>query len=161
MSRSQAVSVSLGYAGLIPFFIAIALILMEQTIWGVEGLLLFTSYSAIILSFLAGALWGRVIDRSSVLPIKPAILIVSNLFALWAWAGMLAGRADAAIIVLAIGFALLIAVETYLFKENEPATKPLELQAIDEEAQGRFCYAQLRRNLTVMVVGLHVGVIAL
>lgn len=85
---SRSIIVGLGLLGLAPFFgILLPLYGMDRILNFSIGFL-FACYSATILSFLAGVLWGRVlVDDDSLLTFS--ILIFSNAMALFAWAGLL------------------------------------------------------------------------
>ncbi|UTF59610.1 DUF3429 domain-containing protein [Gilvimarinus sp. DA14] len=73
----------LGYAGLIPFIgLALACALPDYRHTAVLGLI---SYGAIILSFMAGSLWGQVQSETGS---RAGALIASNALALSGWAAL-------------------------------------------------------------------------
>ena len=76
MIHSRVIN-SLGYAGLFPFFAGVWAAFAKLSFGAWSASHLFLSYSAIILSFLAGALWGgaKELEESSV---SRLLLIGSN-----------------------------------------------------------------------------------
>ena len=88
--KNQNLIYSLGLAGLIPFFGAAAAEYAGWSIVGINPQTVFLSYSAIILSFMGGTLWGK----SRELPnskLSAALLIFSNALTLLAWLMLLLG----------------------------------------------------------------------
>ena len=90
MKHSRVIN-SLGYAGLLPFLAAVWAAYSELSFWEWPASQLFLSYSVIILSFLAGALWGKAkeLEESEV---SCLLLIGSNGFALSGWLAVLLGK---------------------------------------------------------------------
>ncbi|MEJ6526752.1 MAG: DUF3429 domain-containing protein, partial [OM182 bacterium] len=64
MTRAEKVISTLGYAGLTPFLAACGLLYAGEEALGRQ---LFLSYSAIILSFLGGTHWGRLLSSGKTL----------------------------------------------------------------------------------------------
>lgn len=99
MDRTRMTAWGLALAGLIPFVGLAALITLiprEGQRW-VEPL---TVYGAIILSFLAGARWGKAFERDP----RPATLILSNLPPVAAWLTFIPGvPAEFRLLVLIFG----------------------------------------------------------
>jgi len=94
----------LGYLGLLPFIGGLVLMMFKETLFELFGQQIFITYSAIILSFLSGVLWGAALEGFDNTLGRTA-LILSNLFALAAWAALLLdGYAKLAVALLAIGF---------------------------------------------------------
>jgi len=62
--------------------------MLKETLLGLSGQQVFITYSAIILSFLSGVLWGAALEGFDNTLGRTA-LILSNLFALAAWAALL------------------------------------------------------------------------
>lgn len=109
---SRGIIVGLGLLGLVPFLVILL------PFFGMDRLLsftipfLFTCYSATILSFLAGVLWGRVLaDDDSLLTFF--ILIFSNAMALFSWAGLLLYEASRAssLLLLMLGYLFILLAE--------------------------------------------------
>ncbi|GAA5215039.1 DUF3429 domain-containing protein [Corallincola platygyrae] len=148
---------TLGYAGLLPFSFGLLMMMFELTVLGITGITLFTSYSAIILSFLSGALWGRVIHLSEESFERPTILVFSNLFALLAWLGLLAGQGYITLWILLIGYLLVITVEHACLNTSEDSggTVP-QLASKPSEPPSMSGYAKMRIYLTGIVASLHV-----
>lgn len=123
----------LGYAGLIPF-IAIA-------VWravaggGVDqpAVWLFTSYSAVILSFLAGTLWHSKSDQPNLL------MVLSNVFAIGAWLAVALIDVNALLFLIVTYVALLI----------------VEFKLAKHQVVG--AYVNLRIILTTIVISLHIA----
>ncbi|MEE4244285.1 MAG: DUF3429 domain-containing protein [Kangiellaceae bacterium] len=134
----------LGWLGTLPFIIATVYSLLNESLVGFYAPYVFVSYSSIILSFLAGTLWGRVVftpdSRDYTL-----ILLLSNVLAIIAWACILLSQLllPAAVIMLAISFTLLLRID--LNGAND---------LVDGEAV-LLDYQKLRRSLTLFVVSLH------
>jgi len=143
--NNTATSISvLGYAGLIPFAVACVLAVI-----GLDGLAskLFFSYSAIILSFLGGALWGRIISCEQ--PQSTAVisaLIASNVFALLGFAALLLISLGPILplVFLTAGFVAILIAEQALSRVLAP---------VPPEMHPR--YAGLRAVLSVGVLLLH------
>ena len=57
--KNAAIINCLGYAGLIPFWAAAWAMLGDRNLFQLSPALIFFTYSAIILSFLGGTLWGK------------------------------------------------------------------------------------------------------
>lgn len=137
----------LGYLGLLPFIGGIALVMADTTVFGITGQQIFITYSAVILSFLSGILWGSAIDRfNDVLCRK--FLIVSNVFALMAWAALLVGGQHfLATLLLLIGFLCVWFAE-----------KTMRKTASETTPEG---YQTMRDRLTAGVSIMHVILLAL
>lgn len=124
---------SLGIAGLIPFVFACVSALTNTRLFGIAASTLFVTYSVLICSFLAGTLWGVIINEVK----SKKLLLLSNVILLLAWTCLLVPRLDVAIIVLALIYPLLYLVESRMMLEHTPE------------------YICMRRFLTVVVVVLH------
>ena len=145
MTRAEKVISALGYAGLCPFVLACGL-----QYAGDEALAsqLFLSYSAIILSFLGGTHWGRLLSSGKALELGAGLfaLVASNVFALLAWSALLLSHGNILypFIILTAGFVLLFLVET--------ASMPT-IATIDSAVHSR--YSAFRAFLTISVLLLH------
>ena len=141
---NQRISTLLAYLGLLPF---VAGALMDLVGWSLPGLpsfIIFATYSAIILSFLGGTLWGQVLPQ---IESRVALLIVSNVAALLAWAGLL-------LIFLLGKFALVLLLLGYLLV--------LLFEVIHKDSLSgviHWKYLTLRIRVTAAVVILHVLVL--
>ena len=93
MTRAETVISTLGYAGLSPFLAACGLLYAGEDALGRQ---LFLSYSAIILSFLGGTHWGRLLSSGKTLELGAGLiaLLASNVFALLAWSALLLGNGN-------------------------------------------------------------------
>ncbi|MCG9731444.1 DUF3429 domain-containing protein [Shewanella sp. Isolate13] len=109
MKSHQQVWRRLGYAGLLPFIIATIMSLVGWSLPWFEPEFAFVSYSAIILSFLAGTLWGQVLYLHAANLAN--LLILSNLYALLAWLALMIDQTMAALVILAFGYFSLLGVE--------------------------------------------------
>ena len=147
MIHSRVIN-SLGYAGLLPFFAGVWAAYAKLSFGAWSASHLFLSYSAIILSFLAGALWGgaKELEESSV---SRLLLIGSNVFALTAWLAVLLGRdyISAGLAVAMTGFILVYLVEH--------KTQGLLLQGMGS------AYLRFRLTLTSVVCLAHLSILAL
>ena len=130
----------LGLAGLIPF-VVLSLLAFNHSLLSAEHVLLgFISYSAIILSFMAGALWGKAVV--TVLDDNIAkLLIISNVIAIGCWVALLTPFELSALILLLSGYVYLLYVE---FRSTQIATTAR--------------YMTLRTVLTSVVAICHVVV---
>jgi hypothetical protein len=147
-TASKTISL-LGYAGLTPFLLACLLALL-----GMQDLsrTLFIAYGAVILSFLGGALWGRVIStpQEDGARLGIAALVGSNVFALLAFAALLLQRLGLLLplllplFLLAVGF-LAVNVAEIILRDS--------LAAVPTATHPR--YAALRIFLTTAVLVLH------
>lgn len=138
--KKNKVTNLLGYLGLLPFLAATLLEVINADFMGKSGLTYFVTYSAVILSFMAGTLWGKVLSANDEGGTAVAF-IMSNIFALAAWVSLLMEMSLVTLVILAAGFMLL------WFTEKNPAV-----------GQSTYCpitYGRLRRRLTFTVVILH------
>jgi hypothetical protein len=106
----------LTYLGALPFFLAVYVSFSSNPILGVDGFQWFATYGLLILSFMAGTLWGQMIDQS--VKVK-RIAIASNAITLAAWFAFL--LADPAIIltIITAGFVMLYALEVFVMRHLE------------------------------------------
>jgi hypothetical protein len=108
----------LGFAGLLPFIILSVLAFNHSLLAPEHTILGFVSYSAVILSFVAGSLWGKAV----ILTLDDNIaklLIISNIIALASWIALLTPFVLSALILLASGHLYLLYVE---FKAKQLST---------------------------------------
>ena len=142
MTRAEKVISALGYAGLTPFVAACGLLYAGEEARASQ---LFLSYSAIILSFLGGTHWGRLLSSGKTLELGAGLfaLVASNVFALLAWSALLLSHGNIfyPFIILTTGFVLLFLVEA--------ASMP----TIDHAVHRR--YSAFRAFLTIAVLLLH------
>ena len=147
MKHSRVIN-SLGYAGLLPFLAAVWASYAELLFWEWPASQLFLSYSVIILSFLAGALWGKAkeLEESAV---SCMLLIGSNAFALTGWLAVLLGKdyLPAGLAVSMTGFILVYLVEH--------KTQGLLLQGMGS------AYLEFRLTLTCVVCLAHLLILIL
>lgn len=139
---------SLGYLGLIPFAAGAWLSVSGDLLISIEPDFLFASYSAIILSFLGGVLWGRCLSLGES-GLGSKLLLLSNAIALLAWFSLFAGDGyfNLALVSLMLGYVLVFAAETRLSRAPENATvRP---------------YMRMRFMLTNLVLAAHLAVLLL
>ena len=117
-------TIILGCLGLIPFLGSSALILSDfihyghvasSNLFGIYTPLIFISYSAIILSFLCGTLWGSR-DHMRLLKQENTLLLFTNLIAVIAWFLILAVQISNTLLLmgvflLGVSFVVLFFVE--------------------------------------------------
>ena len=132
---------ALGYAGLIPFVLggAMVLLLGPRIIFGLDTLLFLLSYAAVILSFVGAVHWGVAL-AGPVKPFKARLMTgLSVVPALVAWAALLVREQPAlATLILLLGFAL-----WWLYEWAVPGKRVL----------ARW-YVRLRLQLTAVVCGV-------
>lgn len=92
---------NLGYYGLVPFVAALLMMVMQQSLYGLNGIDMFITYSAIILSFLTGIWWGIRLVRPEV---GLVWILVSNAIAVLAWIALLVSQTLFALAILALGY---------------------------------------------------------
>ena len=157
---------ALGFAGLIPFLIPVILMVEgalsakgfeSASMFGFYAPYVFVAYSAIILSFLCGALWGKVVSgdcRQS----ANAVLIFSNLIALSAWSCTLLIYLAPIMSIFALAL-LLAGFLAVLFCERE--FEQIRGQQSSEKDFRESGYWKMRVQLTALVCLLHLIVITL
>ena len=109
MSHSNLIKL-LTYLGASPFFFAIFISLSNSTFFGIEGRQWFLSYGLVILSFMAGTLWGQVVNASK--QIK-RIALASNAITLFAWFAFLLSGTSSVLLILTLGFIALYMLESF------------------------------------------------
>ncbi len=133
---------SLGYAGLVPFVASAIASFWETTVLGLGAADWFVRYSAVILVFLSGSLWGVVLNKSDS-NLCLLILALSNVLALTAWLAL--GVSDAyfllCLTLLMLGYAAVLSIEVALQEILYRGVKPN--------------YCLMRLTLTVIVIALH------
>lgn len=156
----------LGFAGLIPFLLPVLLMIQgvlsakgfqSASLFGLYAPYVFITYSAIILSFLCGALWGKAVSgdcRQS----GNAVLIFSNLIALSAWSCSLLIYLAPIMSIFAVSM-LLAGFLAVLFCERE--FEQIRNQRNSEEDYRDSSYWKMRLQLTALVSLLHLVVIYL
>lgn len=142
MATTRSTMLQLGYLGLIPFLFSLVLILTDTVLFNLNGQQFFITYSAVILSFLSGMLWGNGIDHYYHRLSRNA-LILSNLFLLLAWAALLQSSKNymVATLLLAIGYVAVWYAEKLI-------------RGVEKEAEPKG-YQLMRGKLTVGVVFMH------
>ena len=101
--------------GLIPFLFAMYISWIDSAFLGKSGHEIFTTYSATILSFLGGTLWGQFIHKT-LNPLTKYLLISSNLITLGAWLSLLLEMPTLSIALLLLGFISTFWVEARFLK---------------------------------------------
>jgi hypothetical protein len=104
----------LTYLGSLPFFIAVYLSWSQHTFLGVDGIQWFLTYGLVILSFMAGTLWGQVVNES--IQIK-SIALASNAVTLAAWFAFLLVGPTVVLIISALGFIVLYVFEVLMMTD--------------------------------------------
>ncbi|MGF1714728.1 DUF3429 domain-containing protein [Photobacterium chitinilyticum] len=137
----------LAYLGLLPFVISLVCIWTDKTLFGLSAQKVFIAYSAVILSFLAGILWGNAIDHIKHKLSRNA-LILSILFSLVAWGVLLHSPESyvASILVLLFGFVAVWFAE-------------MKIRQIEKEGKPEG-YQPMRNRLTGLVALIHLVALA-
>ena len=164
---SSGVVKLLGFAGLIPFMLPALLMVQgalsakgfeSAALFGLYAPYVFITYSAIILSFLCGALWGKTVSGDCHQTAN-AVLIFSNLIALSAWCSTLLIYLAPIMSIFAVTL-LLCGFLAVLFCERE--FEQLKAQSGTSNKDYReSSYWKMRMQLTALVALLHLIVIYL
>ena len=118
----------LGVAGLLPFIVLSVLAFNHSLLAPEHTMLGFISYSAVILSFVAGTLWGKAV----ILALDDNIaklLIISNIIALASWIALITPFELSALILLASGYLYLLYIE-FKAKQLSNTTSYMALRTI-------------------------------
>jgi 4-hydroxybenzoate polyprenyltransferase len=135
MNNSNLIKL-LTYLGALPFFLAIYIGLSKQSFLEVVGIQWFLTYGLLILSFMAGTLWGQVVNQ----PIKvKRIALGSNAITLSAWFALLLADPAVVLIIMALGFVAIYLLEAVVMS---PIKRP-------------DYYRVLRLRVTTLVVVAH------
>ena len=126
----------LTYLGTLPFFLAICISLSDQALFGIDGTRWFTTYGLVILSFMAGTLWGQMVNES--LRVK-SIAAATNAITLAAWFTYLLADSPIVLMTIAVGFVALYLIELLVIC---PTKRPVY-------------YIGLRLRVTALVVLAH------
>jgi hypothetical protein len=153
----------LGYAGLLPFIMSAGLLLVERWFgfslllvypWGPLPAFLvayfFTTYSAIILSFMSGTLWANGQGLKSHNAALGAILM-SNILALLAWFALLLGIVLPQMLVICL-LVLMFGYVSLLWVERSHNEVKSEIES---------AYWLMRLRLSFVVLALHLLMIIL
>ena len=155
----------LGFAGLIPFLVPALLMIQgalstkgfqSAALFGLYAPYVFVTYSAIILSFLCGALWGKNVSGEN--QTANVVLIFSNLIALSAWSCTLLIYIAPIMSIFAVAL-LLAGFLAVLICERE--FERLNFQSGSDKKIAVSGYWKMRVQLTVIVSLLHAVVIYL
>jgi hypothetical protein len=107
MNHSKLIKL-LTYLGALPFLLAIFLSLFDHTFLGVKGTQWFLTYGLVILSFMAGTLWGQMVNESAN---TKRIALFSNAITLSAWFALLLASPTIVLTIMALGFVTLYMLE--------------------------------------------------
>ena len=135
MNNSKLIKL-LTYLGALPFFLAICVSFSSRTFLGIGASEWFLSYGLVILSFMAGSLWGQVVNEG--VRVK-RIALASNLVTLAAWFAFLLADSSIVLVIVALGFIALYVVEALAMSH---VTRP-------------DYYLSLRLRVTTLVVLAH------
>lgn len=106
----------LTYLGTLPFLIAsMFLYLQEQSLLGMPIMMFITTYSSIIISFLAGRLWGLSLSDHNQ---RPTFFLLSNIITLAGWASILFFATKLIFVVHIFLFLILLLVDHWLHRNN-------------------------------------------
>jgi hypothetical protein len=139
---------ALTFSGALPFLIALLFTFLDYKFLNVAGQQWFLTYGLLILSFMAGTLWGQVINQAS--KIK-RIAVASNIITLLAWFAYLLGDIFTALIVIALGFIALYLLESQLMtlvkRPSYYLRLRLQVTAIVVIAHGLMMVCQLQQHI--------------
>ncbi|PKG74631.1 DUF3429 domain-containing protein [Shewanella sp. Choline-02u-19] len=137
MGKNERVWLGLGYAGLLPFILSTLMVWLGWQLPWFSAHFAFISYSAIILSFISGTLWGRALALSTSGTIG-RLLILSNLYSILAWVALLLNQEVISLAILSVGYLSLLAVE-----------KKSQALCLNDD------YLSMRHRLTLVAVSMH------
>lgn len=128
----------LTFTGALPFIGALALNVLGWNFETLNPFWLFHTYSVIILTFIAGSLWGQASHFKS--SKHQYLLLISNIWALLAWLGLVLTiyLGWVAILINLIGYAHIFWSEQRFLVAQAPIN-----------------YYRLRRQISVIVIALH------
>ncbi|WP_299732934.1 DUF3429 domain-containing protein [uncultured Endozoicomonas sp.] len=130
----------LAWLGVLPFILSILLVLSGLSLGEYSGSQIFTFYSVVISSFMAGTLWGQAL-RSQAGQHRNINLVISNFVALTAFFALVFLAVGPLLLIMACCFSIIAATERFI---------PLVCyDAIPEY------YLQLRYRVTTVVIILH------
>ena len=101
----------LTYLGAVPFYLALYLVITNQVLLGISGGHWFKTYGLVILSFMAGTIWGQVVNAS--VRVK-RLALASNAVTLLAWFAYLLVSTQATLVIMATGFVALYILEALI-----------------------------------------------
>jgi len=133
----------LAWFGIVPFLIAILMVALGSTLFSVSGELLFVTYSAIILTFMAGTLWGQCSHSDESATDHRIPIVVSNIWAIIAWLCVILIQVNEAFLSVVI---LFLALGYFHVLTQE---KKVNLLVVSES------YFTLRTQVTCKVIILH------
>ncbi|MDC1436295.1 DUF3429 domain-containing protein [Gammaproteobacteria bacterium] len=143
---TKPIITALGVAGLLPFMASLLAAflnaIMSDMDLAVQPKLIFVFYSAVILSFLCGAFWGRLLNKDYTLKVA-LLLVVTNMLALAAWISLLLFNEYQ---VLSIGLLGLAYLSVFIFESIEAKLLYKDIYR---------AYLKLRFWLTFCVVTMH------
>jgi len=145
---------SLGYLGLIPFISLLFYFIVLDNAVNQSLLLVFSSYSAAIASFLAGTLWGQSLYNQHIN--RLALLLISNIFTVLVWSAFLLIIFD----FFLSGLSVFLAVFLGLYWVEKSYIWQIQSDQLSK-ARAQGGYRHLRQRLTLTVVVCHIVVIAL
>lgn len=102
---------TLTYLGAVPFYLALYLVTTDQVLLGISGSHWFKTYGLVILSFMAGTIWGQVVSAS--VRVR-RLALASNALTLLAWFAYLLVSTQAMLIIMATGFVALYILEALI-----------------------------------------------
>ncbi|MFT7185467.1 MAG: hypothetical protein ACI84K_000847 [Pseudohongiellaceae bacterium] len=165
--KLRFVITALGILGLLPFLASVYGVVELQSLFGLSPYKVFSTYSAVILTFLAGSLWANVIASRDAFNLAPnlvnkgpslnwpkenvaiALALMSNIIALLCWVLLMLPVQFymTLLVVLLFGFIIILCIETGW---------SLMLNTVYRDG-----YLVLRSILTVIVCSAHIVMIML
>jgi hypothetical protein len=143
---TKPIITALGVAGLLPFMASLLAAFLNAIMidmdLAVQPKLIFVFYSAVILSFLCGAFWGRLLNKDYTLKVA-LLLVATNMLALAAWISLLLFNEYQ---VLSIGLLGLAYLSVFIFESIEAKLLYKDIYR---------AYLKLRFWLTFCVVTMH------
>ena len=138
-NSSRSLIQTLGVLGLVPFIASTLTFHFDFYGHGFFAQSVFVAYSAVILSFLSGAIWGQVLEQPFQSKGK-ALLVGSNIVAILAWCGLLIHQPHMSLLLLLCGYISIFWLEVRWLKQIRP---------------DQSFYPSLRFLLTLLVCAMH------
>lgn len=134
----------LTYAGAVPFAIALYLEFNQTLLWGFDGGSWFITYGLVIVSFMAGSVWGHSLLHAEKKR-RPLILISTNILTLLSWFCYLLAPPIASLAINGLALLALVAIE-------------LRWSGLGTVAD---YYLMLRARITLIVLTMHAIMLAI
>lgn len=120
MRSYKPIVATLAVLGIIPFLFTTYLSLTNGSFLGKSGVTLFASYAAVMISFIGGTMWGRLIE----LPESRTgakLLICSFIAVFFAWVSLLLKTPELSVVLLLLSLITIFWVDARWLKQSNNA----------------------------------------